>query len=120
LTAGHNKFGFTFEQYGPRVPAIVISPWIPKNSVDHRLYDHSSIPATVEQLFGIDALTKRDRAANSVLSLLSLDAAREDAPATLPSPANPPGSEKLALRREKVEITVWEFFKIGPSLCPLR
>lgn len=72
LTAGHNKFGFTFEQYGPRVPAIVISPWIPKNSVDHRLYDHSPIPATVEQLFGIDALTKRDRAANSVLSLLFL------------------------------------------------
>jgi phospholipase C len=95
LTAGHNKFGFTFERYGPRVPAIVISPWIPKNRVDHRLYDHSSIPATVEQRFGIDALTERDRAANSVLSLLSLDAAREDAPATLPSPANPPGSEML-------------------------
>ena len=35
-SAGHNKNGFTFEQYGPRVPAVVISPWIPKNVVDHR------------------------------------------------------------------------------------
>src|SRR4029077_20287583 len=38
-----NEFGFTFEQYGPRVPAVVISPRIPQNLIDHRLYDHSSI-----------------------------------------------------------------------------
>jgi phospholipase C len=87
-TVGHNKYGFTFKQYGPRVPAVVISPWIPKNVVDHRLYDHSSIPATLEKLFGIDPLTARDRAANSLLALLSLDAAREDTPTGLPSPAS--------------------------------
>jgi phospholipase C len=97
LTAGHNKYGFTFERYGPRVPAIVISPWIPKNVVDHRLYDHSSIPASVEKLFGIEPLTKRDRAANSVLPLLSLDTARDDTPTTLPSPASPPGSEMVSM-----------------------
>jgi phospholipase C len=96
-TGGHNKYGFTFEQYGPRVPAIVISPWIPKNVVDHRLYDHSSIPATIEKLFGIDPLTDRDRAANSVLPLLSLGAARDDTPTALPSPADLPGSEMLSM-----------------------
>jgi phospholipase C len=95
--SAHNKFGFTFEQYGPRVPAVVISPWIPKNVVDHRLYDHSSIPATLEKLFGIDPLTERDRAANSVLPLLSLDAARDDTPTVLPSPASQPGSEALSM-----------------------
>jgi phospholipase C len=42
--AKSNTAGFTFQQYGPRVPAIVISPLIPKNLVDHRLYDHSCIP----------------------------------------------------------------------------
>jgi phospholipase C len=87
-TGANNKYGFTFEQYGPRVPAIVISPWIAKNVVDHRLYDHSSIPATIEKLFGIDPLTERDRAANSVPPLLSLVAARDATPTTLPSPAN--------------------------------
>jgi phospholipase C len=96
-TTGHSKYGFTFEQYGPRVPAVVISPWIPKNVVDHRLYDHSSIPATLEKLFGIDPMTERDRAANPVLSLLSLDAARDDPPATLPSPASAPGIDMLAM-----------------------
>ena len=91
-STGHNQFGFTFEQYGPRVPSVIISPWIPKNTVDHRLYDHSSVPATIEQLFGMTPMTKRDAAANTVLPLLSLAAARDDAPSNLaiagPSPAS--------------------------------
>jgi phospholipase C len=84
----HNQFGFTFEQYGPRVPAVIVSPWIAKNTIDHRLYDHSSVPATLEELFELQPLTERDRNANSVLSLLSLDSARTDAPVELPLPAN--------------------------------
>lgn len=96
---GHNKFGFTFEQYGPRVPAVVISPWIPKNIGDHRLYDHSSIPATLEKLFDLEPMTARDRAANTVLPLLFLDAPRADTPATLPSPASSPvgGVQSMAI-----------------------
>jgi phospholipase C len=93
---GHNQFGFTFDQYGPRVPAVIISPWIPRNTIDHRLYDHSSIPATLEKLFGMDPMTARDAAANTVLPLLSLDAARTDTPATLPSPPSSPASPMLA------------------------
>ncbi|HTC61342.1 MAG TPA: alkaline phosphatase family protein [Candidatus Saccharimonadales bacterium] len=97
VVANHNKYGFTFEQYGPRVPAVIISPWIPRNVVDHRLYDHSSIPATIEKIFGIDPLTERDRAANPVLPLLSLDVARDDTPITLPSPASSSGTGGLAI-----------------------
>jgi phospholipase C len=85
---GNNQSGFTFDQYGPRVPAIVISPWIPKNIIDHRLYDHSSVPATLEALFELQALTERDRKANNLLPLLSLSSPRTDTPAELPSPAN--------------------------------
>ena len=83
----HKKFGFTFDQYGPRVPAIVISPLIPRNLVDHRLYDHASIPATLEAIFGLNALTRRDAAANNLTSLVSLSTPRGDAPTTLPQPA---------------------------------
>jgi phospholipase C len=80
----HNQFGFAFDQYGPRVPAVVISPLIPKNQIDHRVYDHASIPATVETLFGLNAMTERDRNANRLTALLTLDAARTDTPETLP------------------------------------
>ena len=83
----HNKFGFTFRQYGPRVPAVIVSPLIPKNLIDHHPYDHASIPATVQALFGLSALTARDKAANHLDSLISLSTPRTDAPAALPAPA---------------------------------
>jgi phospholipase C len=82
----YNQYGFTFEQYGPRVPAIVISPPIPKNTVDHRLYDHPSIPASIKAAFGTGPLTARDRQVNSPYQLLSLQTARQDTPITLPAP----------------------------------
>jgi phospholipase C len=84
----YNQTGFTFEQYGPRVPAIAISPLIPRNLVDHRLYDHSSIPATLEHLFTLSSMTERDAMANSLTALVTLSTARQDAPITLPSPAD--------------------------------
>jgi phospholipase C len=77
------KNGFLFDQLGPRVPALIISPRIPKNLVDHRVYDHSSIPATIERLFGLKALTNRDAVANAATTLLSLSTPRTDTPATV-------------------------------------
>jgi phospholipase C len=80
----YNQYGFTFDRYGVRVPAIIVSPRIPRNTIDHRLYDHSSIPATLAAAFDLKPLTDRDAAANNLLSLLSLPVARTDAPLTLP------------------------------------
>lgn len=88
LDSSHNKNGFTFEKYGPRVPALVISPLIPRNLIDHRLYDHASVPATLEALFGLSPLTKRDAAANPLSSLVTLPAPRKDAPTVLPPVAS--------------------------------
>jgi phospholipase C len=83
----HNRNGFTFNQYGPRVPAVVVSPLIPKNLIDGRVHDHTSIPATIETIFGIPALTARDSAANDLNAVVTLSRPRTDAPATLPEPA---------------------------------
>jgi phospholipase C len=85
----YNQYGFTFDQYGVRLPAIIVSPHIRKNVIDHRLYDHSSIPATVEEAFDVPALTARDKAANSATALLNLADPRTDTPATLPATAAP-------------------------------
>lgn len=83
----YNKYGFTFRQLGVRVPAVVVSPRIARGTIDHRLYDHSSIPKTIEMAFGLKSLTQRDAAANSAGALLTLPAARNDTPETLPQPA---------------------------------
>ncbi len=65
-----NQHGFDFSVYGVRVPAIIASPWIEKGKIDHTLYDHGSVLATVERLFDIPPLTDRDRNANDLLSLI--------------------------------------------------
>jgi phospholipase C len=85
--SGNNQYKFTFEQLGPRVPAVAISPLIPRNLIDHRTYDHASIPATLEACFGLSPLTQRDAKANNLMALVSLAAPRGDAPTTLPAPA---------------------------------
>jgi phospholipase C len=90
----YNQNGFTFNLYGVRVPAVVVSPLIPKGTVDHTLYDHSSVPKTVEAAFQLMALTKRDEAANHVLHLLSLPTPRTDCPTKL----NNPGPLRMAAR----------------------
>ena len=70
-----------------RVPAVVVSPLIPPDSVDGTVYDHTSVLATVEKLYGVTPLTQRDKRANNVLRLLSLPAPRTDCPTTLHGPA---------------------------------
>lgn len=80
------KFGFTFDQLGPRVPAIVISPRIPRNMIDHRTYEHSTIVATVIRLFGLKELTTRSSFTSDLKPLATLDEPRSDAPMTLPDP----------------------------------
>jgi phospholipase C len=84
---GHNQYGFTFQQYGVRVPSVVISPLIPKNLVDHRRYDHSCIPKFLETLFGLEPMTARDRNASGLDALITLATPRGDAPVALPAPA---------------------------------
>lgn len=82
-----NHCGFDFRQYGVRVPAVIVSPLIPKGTVDHTVYDHASIPATLERLFGMSPLTARDKNANDVRHMLSLPAPRTDCPTQLNKPA---------------------------------
>jgi phospholipase C len=82
----HNNFDFT--QLGVRVPAVVVSPLIPRGLIDHTDYDHTSLLATLEKIFGLQPLTARDANANDFLHLFSLSTPRTDAPTTLPEPAN--------------------------------
>ncbi|MGC1305572.1 MAG: alkaline phosphatase family protein [Caulobacteraceae bacterium] len=85
--ASINSGGFLFDLYGVRVPAVVVSPLIPQGAVDHTLYDHASVPATLRALYGFTPMTSRDRDANNVLHLLSLSAPRTDCPTALNDPA---------------------------------
>ncbi|MEH2560177.1 hypothetical protein V1286_007706 [Bradyrhizobium algeriense] len=78
--------GFTFDQLGPRVPAVVVSPLIPRNLIDHRVYDHTAIPATLRRVFALPSLGGRDGITGGVDHLAG-SVARTDAPMRLPNAA---------------------------------
>ena len=80
---------FDFTRLGVRVPAVLVSPYIPKGTIDHHVYDHTSVLATLERRYNLQPLTGRDAAANSFEANLSLETARTDPPETLPRPADP-------------------------------
>jgi phospholipase C len=82
-----NSGGFLFDVYGVRVPAVIVSPLIPAGTVDHTLYDHASVSATLNALYGTGFMTQRDAKANTLTHLLSLSEPRTDCPTTLNNPA---------------------------------
>jgi phospholipase C len=74
---------FQFDRLGVRVPAVLVSPWIPKGTiVSDRVFEHASIPATVTDWLGTDTVNRseREKAAKTFLDLLTLPSVRNDAP----------------------------------------
>ncbi len=60
-----------FNEYGVRVPAIVISPYSNPHHVSHVVYDHTSILKFIETRFSVPPLTRRDAAADPMLDMFS-------------------------------------------------
>ncbi len=63
-----------FARYGFRVPNVVVSPYAKAGFVSHRLFDHTSILATIERKWNLPALTYRDAKANDLTDFLDLAA----------------------------------------------
>jgi phospholipase C len=70
--------GFAFDRFGPRVPAVIVSPYIAPGSIlrapGETPFDHTSIIATLDALFGLGTpLSPRVAAAPDLLSVMQLD-----------------------------------------------
>lgn len=74
--------GFKFDRLGVRVPAVLVSPWIPEGTVIDapRIFDHASIPATVTRHFigSWDQRSPREKTADTFLDFLTLKKPRTD------------------------------------------
>ena len=72
---------FHFDRLGVRVPAILVSPWVPKGSIINETFEHACIPGTVTDFFigEYGARSPREIAANTFLGYLTLGAPRADA-----------------------------------------
>ncbi len=100
---GNAQEGFNFRRYGARVPALLISPYMPPGSkvrvaptgLPHQgppyPFDHTSIIATLRMLFDLgDPLTARDAQAPDLLGPLSLALPTNDGPARVTAAGNAP------------------------------
>jgi phospholipase C len=102
--AVNNPHGFNFNAYGVRVPAVIISPYVPPGSVLRPIqnpgagptpFDHTAIIKTLREIFSLgDKLTDRDDVAPSLIPALSLAAPNNDGPASVAAAlASPPVSQ---------------------------
>jgi phospholipase C len=75
----------TFDRYGVRVPAVVVSPFSRPHFVSRVVHDHTSILRFIEQRFGLPALSRRDAAANPMLEFFDFEHPSFATPPTLPA-----------------------------------
>lgn len=61
-----------YDQYGVRVPAVVVSAYSRPHSVSNVLHDHTSVLAEIERTWNLPALTYRDANANGLRDFLDL------------------------------------------------
>jgi phospholipase C len=80
---------FDFTRLGVRVPAVIVSPYIPKGTIDRNTYDHASVLALLEARFGLPPLTERDKKAGNPGVNFILPSPRQDTPPKV-SPAGQP------------------------------
>ena len=64
----------TYDRYGFRVPAVIVSPYARPGFVLSEVLDHTSVLKLIEEKWNLPPLTRRDAAATSPLAALDLDA----------------------------------------------
>jgi len=78
----------SYDTYGFRVPAVILSPYARPDCVLSDVFDHTSVLKLIEEKWNLPALTRRDAAATAPLGALDLTAPPAFlTPPRLPAPA---------------------------------
>ena len=78
-----------YDIYGPRVPAVIASPYSKPNAVTNKVHDHTSVLATIEAKWNLPFLTFRDANAETVEDFLDLSSPALLEPPTIVKPPLP-------------------------------
>ncbi len=76
---------------GFRVPTILVSPFVKRQSVSSKVYDHASILRLIESRWSLQPLALRDASANNLMDEIDLTMTVMSAPA-ITVPAGPFGT----------------------------
>ncbi|HVE93773.1 MAG TPA: alkaline phosphatase family protein [Acidimicrobiales bacterium] len=86
-----------YGQLGFRCPAIAVSPWLRRGTVNHTQFEHTSILKFIEWRFGLPSLTARDANANNIGSAFDFEAAPDKSELQIPLYLAPPGARMPSL-----------------------
>ncbi len=75
---------FGFSRLGVRVPMVMVSPWIQKNTIINEAFEHSSFIKTMCERWGMQGLTERDKKAPSFNSSKLFSDSKRDLPYIAP------------------------------------
>jgi len=67
----NSQENFNFNRLGVRVPMVMISPYISKNTIINETFDHSSFIKTMSDKWNLGNLTNRDKNASSFSAVFS-------------------------------------------------
>lgn len=87
--APEGQCGFRYTLSGYRTPAIIVSPWVDEKTVVHEEYRHTSMLATLREVWGLgEPFTQRDAHARTFHHLLNRETPRspEEWPTVQPHP----------------------------------
>jgi hypothetical protein len=100
----HHVSEFSFAQYGIRVPAVLVSPWLEKQVISD-VFDHTSLLKYVTELWGLGPLGARTAAAKSFASSWKVSAAlRTDVPLKIAEPTTLPNPEVEGLNPNQLAL----------------
>jgi phospholipase C len=69
---GETRAAEGFDQLGFRVPALCIGPLVKRGHVSSDVFEHSSVPKLISDVFGLDYVNERSRLAGDLSSVLDL------------------------------------------------
>ena len=104
----------TYDRYGFRVPAVIVSPYARPDFVLHDVLDHTSVLKLIEEKWNLPPLTRRDAAAVSPLGALDLDA-----PPAFLTPPDLPAPKAGAFRPAAARAAAGQAGKAGSAQAPL-
>jgi phospholipase C len=90
LQTGDPVAGYTM--YGPRVPAVVVSPYSKPRASTSVVHDHTSVLATIQAKWNLPALTLRDANAHDISDFLDPHTAALLTPPGLAAPGTGPAA----------------------------
>ncbi len=104
-TLGPHDYPGGYDIYGPRVPAVVASPYSKPHGVSNVICDHTSVLATIEAKWNLPACTYRDANANTVADFLdTTHAALLEPPMLTPAGNLTPGEQHCDTSDPKLKV----------------